>query len=112
MSAHLSERVKIMKEGFMTLHNNGKTINEIAEHFKVSTWSVYNNLQDIADANGVTRDSLLTRVNKSHDVTKRTLRPQEKITPIELNESFFKMLHEVDQLIENIDEILEDEEDI
>lgn len=112
MSAHLSERVKIMKEGFMTLHDSGKTISEIANHFEVSTWSVYKNLQDIADANGVTRESLLERVHNSHEVTTRTLRHQEKVTPIELNESFSKMLHEVDQLIENIDEILEEEENI
>lgn len=111
MAVKVSERVKLMKEGFMELHNRGMTIPEIADYYEVAPWTVYDALQNIADANGVARESLLQRAQKSHVMTKKTLKYEAKVNPEELSENFSKMIKDVDKLIENIDEILEKEEE-
>ena len=51
MSKKASERVNLMKENFMRLHEEGKTIKEIANDFGITDRAVYLNLQSIADAN-------------------------------------------------------------
>ena len=58
----VSERVVRMKQNFMRLHNEGKTIKEIAEIYNLHYTTVYDYLQEIADANNMTRTDLLTRV--------------------------------------------------
>lgn len=57
-----SERMRQMKECFIRLHEEGVSISEIAEKFNLGESTVYQKLQEIADANGVTRDSLLQQV--------------------------------------------------
>lgn len=107
-----SERVLSMKRGFMQQHEDGKTISEIAEHFGVSIWSVYNNLQEIADANGVTRESLLVRVHKPHEILKiREAREKEKINPEKLLEKFEEIDKNLIGVIEDINNILEKEQE-
>lgn len=59
MAKEICERTRQMLDQFMSLHNEGLTIPQIAEHFGISADTVYRNLQDIADANGVSRESLL-----------------------------------------------------
>ena len=54
-----TQRVQNLKENFMQYHNDGYTIPEIAKIFSVDDSTVYNNLDEIARANGVTRESLL-----------------------------------------------------
>ena len=52
-----SERTKLMKENFMSLHNRGLMISEIAQKYNLSDQTVYNSLQAIADDYGVRRES-------------------------------------------------------
>ena len=80
-----AERVKMMKESYMKLHNEGKGINEIAEIYKLSLTTCYNALQEIADQNCVTRESLLIKPRiKSDEVSQK----KEKLNrePVNLDE--------------------------
>lgn len=63
----VSERVRLMKENFMQLHNQGYTIPEIAKKYNLGRATVYQHLQEIADANGVSRESLLQQVKKPYE---------------------------------------------
>lgn len=63
MSSKNSERAQKLLKNFMSLHNSGYSIPEIAEMHGLNPATVYRHLQEIADANGVTRESLLERVN-------------------------------------------------
>lgn len=105
--AKMSESVKKMLNEFMELHENGYTINEIAKKFSLSASTVYSYLQEIAQNNGVTRESLLCTVHKQHVVTKEHPK-YEKILPEDLNENFSNMLKEVDTIISKIDSLKED----
>jgi predicted transcriptional regulator len=58
-----------MKENFMTCHQDGLGIAEIAAKFEVTTTTIYKSLQEIADANGVERKELLERVHRPHIIT-------------------------------------------
>lgn len=105
-----SERVLAMKKGFMKQHEKGETISEIAEHFNVSIWSIYDHLQEIADENGVTRESLLQRVHKPHEISKiNKAREREKINPEELLTKLNESHKNLVEAIETIDDILEKE---
>ena len=61
-----TQRVKIMKEKFMSCHNDGLGIPAIAEKFEVTPTTIYKCLQEIADVNGVERNELLERVHRPH----------------------------------------------
>ena len=61
-----TQRVKNMKENFMTCHQDGLDIPQIAEKFEVNVTTIYKLLQEIADANGVERKELLKRVHRPH----------------------------------------------
>ena len=69
MTKAASERVKRMKKNFIRLHNEGKTIAEIAKEFQITNWTIYKHLQEIADENGVSRESLLQVPQKEHTIT-------------------------------------------
>lgn len=106
---HPSERVRLMKENFMELHNDGKTIQEIADHFHLTTATIYNYLQEIADANGVSRESLLQIVHKQHVMLKtRTPSPRDKIEINEIKQSFSALIKDTDNLIGKFDKFLEE----
>ena len=64
--AQETQRVKLLKTGFMDYFHQGKSIKEIAIIFSVTPRTVYNNLKEIADANGVDREFLLERVHSPH----------------------------------------------
>ena len=59
MSSRESERVHVMKENFMRLHQAGYSIPEVAEMYNLASTTVYQHLGEIALANNVTRSSLL-----------------------------------------------------
>lgn len=109
-----SERVKLMKQGFLELRNAGKSFSEIAEVFGVSVWSIYDNLQEIADANGLPREELLYRIHKPHIISsysKKTQNVNKSLSTEELQKNFSDMLSIVDYIISNIDKTLQDEKD-
>lgn len=57
--ARKTKRVKEMMENFMVLRKEDRTIAEIAAMFGITPFTIYNYLQEIADANGVEREELL-----------------------------------------------------
>ena len=61
-----SERTLRMKSEFISLHREGLSILEIAKKYDLSTPTVYSSLQEIADAAGVSRESLLERPHSEH----------------------------------------------
>lgn len=61
----LSERVLQMEKNFMDLHYQGFSIPDIAKKFNIHKTTIYYHLQDIAEANGTTREELLKGVNTS-----------------------------------------------
>ena len=63
-----TERVKLMKENFIRLYNQGFSIQQIAEQFNVVTETVYNALGKIAENNGISRESLLSNPRKKEQI--------------------------------------------
>lgn len=95
----------------MKCHNEGKTISEIAEIFGVSICTVYNNLQEIADKNKVSRDSLLLRVHKPHEIINgRKFEEQTEINPEVLLADFVEVEKRLGNIIETINNIIIQEE--
>ena len=102
----VSERVVRMKQNFMRLHNEGKTIKEIAEIYNLHYTTVYDYLQEIADANNMTRTDLLTRVIIRTSDSNSKNNPTNTTTSIdfkEIDKSFDVVTNELSNLIQNID---------
>lgn len=107
-----SQRTIKMKENFMKYHNDGRTISEIAEIFNVSVYTIYNNLQEIADKNNVTRESLLLRVHKPHEISNsKNFKEQVEINPEELLADFEEVSRRLNNINETIDSIVKEHEE-
>ena len=109
-----SERMEQMKQGFLELRNAGKLFSEIAEVFGVSVWSIYDNLQEIADANGLSREDLLYRIHKPDLLSSTSQKVQnvdKHLTVEELQKNFSDMLSITNYIISNIDKALQSEKD-
>lgn len=108
--AKQSERVNRMRSNYIRLHEQGKTIPEIAKTFGISVKTVYRNLQAIADENNVERDSLLNEPLKkkgssnSHGGAKKYVDDVE-----ELKSTYNIVLEETKQLLIQIDNVLQEE---
>jgi transposase-like protein len=72
------ERVKLMKENFMSFHKKGYTVSKIARMFDLGESTVYDALDEIAAANNVTRESLLWKV-KREAKTELAPQPESKV---------------------------------
>lgn len=99
----INERTLQMMRHFMELHNAGYTIKEIAKKFELSAHTVYARLQEIADANGVTREELLEHVHTDHVCYVRKFEPVEPVNVGEIQRSFDSIMDEIDSLIDLID---------
>ena len=109
-----SERMEQMKQGFLELRNAGKLFSEIAEVFGVYVWSIYDNLQEIADANGLSREDLLYRIHKPHvmsSTSQKVKNVDKHLTVEELQKNFSDMLSITNYIISNIDKALQSEKD-
>ena len=107
-----SQRVIQMKKGFMQLHVDGKSIAEIADVFHLHPRTVYTYLQEIADSNNVTRDSLLQVVHKPHEMKNCTVRKCYDDNAFDIKEvqsSFDSALTSIANVIGKIDNILDNE---
>jgi len=107
-----SERTRVMKENFMTLHKEGFSISEIGEKHNLTKATVYRHLQEIADAHNVTRDSLLQVLRNP---TERQLSDEGnyiKVTAEELEKGFCEADVAIENLLGLIDKILEEEKEI
>ena len=106
-----SERMRQLKENFMSLHQQGCSIREIADKYDLSFSTVYKNLQDIADANNVTRRELLQHEKAPSERT--ILKLEEKkvhVDVAELQQGFKDAGEIIGFLIEEIDSILQSEQ--
>ncbi len=63
-----NERTKKMMRNYVKLHEMGLSAQEIADKYHLSTTTVYANLGEIAEKAGVTRESLLAKVQPSRYV--------------------------------------------
>ena len=106
-----SERARAMKAGFMELHNEGLTIPEIAEKFGMDSSTIYKkHLQDIADANGVSRESLLQVVKAPSE--RKLLREEAKKVQVDVEKmkvQFHNAEESIKTLIDMIHETLKEE---
>lgn len=109
MAANSSERVKQLIDNFMTYHNKGLSIPEIADEFGLTSRTVYLRLQEIADLNGVDRTSLLTVPHKPHVISSRVKKLHKDVNPVELQENFTEMISLGNELVSKIDTILNEE---
>jgi len=106
--ANKSVRMAELKKNFMKHHEEGKTIKEIAELYNVSKRHIYTSLQDIADENNVSRESLLTNVHKKHKPLQNT-KSAGQINPAEMKENFDGIINNAKIIIKKIDSILQEE---
>lgn len=101
-----TQRVKAMKENFMKYHNEGYTIPEIAEIFNVVPKTIYRCLDDIAKANGVTRESLLQKAPYPPHITSKAAYQRDKVEIEELQKSFTNLEHDLTEVINQLETIL------
>lgn len=104
-----SERTKLMKENFMSLHNRGLMISEIAQKYNLSDQTVYNSLQAIADANGVSRESLLQVIKTPSDKAYAREVEKVKVDVGNLIHGFEGAENQIKSLIKTIDKTLEED---
>ena len=107
--ARESERMRLMKENFMKLHKQGFTIPEIVAEFNLGKATVYHTLQEIADANGVSRESLLKVVRTPSERAYKEEAKKVKVNVTELKNGFKEAGNMLDSLIGIIDETLREE---
>lgn len=110
-----SERVLKMSENFMSLREQGMSISEIADKFSLHFTTVYDELDSISKANGVSRDSLLDRPHVCHSSPigkKKQTKAKELINIEETALAFEKTLMDIDTILKNIDQFLEKEQEI
>ena len=106
-----SERVRRMTLEFMTWHNKGYSIKEIAEIYGLSEVTVYNYLEDIAKANKCTREELLIKVRKKPTLISQRIQEREARTGFaEVTEKLHEAENLIKETIECIDRVIEQEE--
>lgn len=102
-----NERTLRMRNEFMELHFSGLSIPEIAKKFGLSTTSVYGSLDLIAEANGVTRESLLQRIHKEHAPFERIKdMPLKTMDPETFNLHCDLAIAEINKLLGEVKEII------
>lgn len=107
MATTMNERTKQLKENFMELHEKGWSIAQIAEYFHLSQRHIYNVLPEIAEENGVSKESLLAVPHKEHSTRSKTTK--STINPYEIEKSFDEMISQGKKIINNITSILHEE---
>lgn len=97
-----SERTLRMKKEFITLHNQGWSLKRIAYHFDLDSSTVYRHLQDIADAAGVTRESLLDIPRAKHVTHEHRFAPVAPVDLTNFRQNFQQALKDFDHIITTI----------
>lgn len=94
-----SERTLRMKEAFISLHKQGLTLKQIAHRFDLDSSTVYAHLQEIADAAGVPRESLLQFPHSPHLTYERRFEPAEPIDIEAVHAHFVTISDELNQTL-------------
>lgn len=105
-----NERTKQMKGHFMELHEAGHTIKEIAKMCNLTPITIYRSLQEIADKQGVSRESLLQRIVTPTPRQYKLEEQRLRITAEALVEGFDSALNDIREIITMVDEIIKEEE--
>ena len=92
------ERTLQMIKGFLKDHQNGLTIPEIAKKYNLSVTTVRNYLDQIAEENNVSRDSLLERVHPPHYMSESINRPTPRISDEEFKSKADSVQQSLDEL--------------
>lgn len=95
-----------MMDGFLEQRQAGKSIKEISELYNLSKFTIYHNLQEIANRNGVTRESLLYTPQKSHGGN--FAKEREKVNPEEIEEMIESLISESDELLTLLNDNIEE----
>jgi len=108
--AQRTQRVERLLQEFLQYHKEGFSIPEIASIFQVDLSTVYNYLQEIADSNGVTRDSLLERPFVSYNYQKRCYTAEDKLPIATLKNELDTLEKEIKYLLNITSKILTSKE--
>lgn len=107
-----TERMHLVKENFMMLHQQGFSVPEIATMFRVHRTTVYGALQEIANVNGVRRDSLLKIIKtapEKSDTNSTKLHQIEKVDEKKLLDVISSTIKDLDILINTIETTIMEE---
>ncbi|MBR3132205.1 hypothetical protein IKG33_02245 [Candidatus Saccharibacteria bacterium] len=96
-----------MMESFISLHNKGYDIIDIAKMFDLSYSTVYKRLGEIAKKAGVAREELLKKPIEA-DHSGRNFTPVKPVDRAKFNESFATLMAGVDALQSEIAKTIED----
>ena len=104
----IKKRIPIkFKEIFMTKYNEGYGVGEIAEMCHITSRYGYMLLQEIADANGVSRDELLKIKNRKQPEGNFGGKQSAKVIDADtLKGEFQEVIGKVDGIISKIDGML------
>ena len=87
----------------MEFHENGLSIPDIAKKCDVEPNTVYSRLQEIADANNVSRESFLTRVHTvKHTPKKVSKKKKPKLNATAVIHNYETAIQETENLIHKI----------
>ena len=111
-SERISERVRIMEENFLSFHEKGYSIAEIAAEFKLSGPTVYQYLGEIAEKNGMRREDLLQRIYHTQAQRLRKEESEAKASFEKVQEELGNARTSLQRVITEINKILDDEEKI
>lgn len=85
------ERTLKMMENYVRLHEEGRSVSEIAKLYSLSTSTVYGRLAEIANKAGVSRKSLLEKPFTA-DHSGRNFTPVKPVNTTELERHFNEVL--------------------
>ena len=95
-----TQRVQRLHREFMQYHKKGHTVLEIAKICNVDFSTVYKHLQQIADENGVTRESLLQQPTSSY--SSRSPIVNDKLDIEKLRADFDSVEKGIDEILNTI----------
>ncbi|MDO4752627.1 MAG: hypothetical protein Q4A36_00065 [Candidatus Saccharibacteria bacterium] len=107
-----NERTLKMKREFMTLHEQGFSVKDIAKKFDLNPVTVYANLSDIAKANGCTRESLLRQVHQPPLTYDRQFMPVKEVDVGKYQAKFSSLRKAAKELSNMMAEYVEQEDKI
>lgn len=106
-----NERTLQMMQNYVSLHDSGMSPGEIAKKYNLSSKTVYGALQEIADAAGVSRESLLERPHSEHQPFERISEPVRPINVGTFSEKIQNALGIMSEFKEMVEMAIDDAEE-